>query len=270
MGRLEGKVAIVTGAGRAGNIGEAICASFLAEGARAVIATDVTCPDRELLEASMALPDRGAFRLYNHDVACEQGWHELARQVIDEFGQIDVLVNNAGFAIHGGILDTSLEDLRRVMAVNHDGIFLGIKVCAPYLEQARERFPGGGSVINTLSAGSYAANAHNIGYHASKAAGRMTTICAAAELGPKRIRVNSVHPGVTLTPLIRDGIRDYVERGVWDSDDAAAASLAALNPLGTLSDPASIAPLYVYLASEEAREVTGSAFGHDSGFNLRY
>lgn len=270
MGRLNGKVAIVTGAGRAGNIGEAICSSFLGEGAAAVIATDIASPDRDQIEASMALPNRGEFRLYDHDVGCEKSWQDIVARVIDEFGRIDVLVNNAGFAIHGGILDTSLEDLRRVMTVNHDGIFLGIKACAPHLERAKERFAGGGSVINTLSAGSYAANAHNIGYHASKAAGRMTTICAAAELGPKRIRVNSVHPGVTMTPLIREGIRDYVGRGIWNSDEAAKAGLAALNPLGSLSEPATIAPLYVFLASEEAGEVTGSAFGHDAGFNLRY
>ncbi|MEN9289199.1 MAG: hypothetical protein RL317_822 [Pseudomonadota bacterium] len=270
MGCLSGKIAVVTGAGREQNIGEAICSAFLEAGASAVIATDITMPDGKALEARLSVAGPGQLILVEHDVTDPQSWAHLVHKVQSDFGQIDVLVNNAGIAIHGGILETSIEDLRKVMAVNHDSILMGIQSFAPMLSECRSRFAGGASVINTLSIGSYMANAHNIGYHASKAAARMTTMCAAAELGALGIRVNSVHPGVTLTPLIAAGLDDYVGRGVWADRASAESGLAGMNALGTLAMPQDIAPLYVFLASEAARHITGAAYTHDSGFNLRF
>lgn len=268
MGRLKGKVAVVTGAGRPGGIGHAICTAFLAEGAKAVVATDAVVWEGAPGPESADEPDN--FRFLLHDVSSFESWQELAAQIHDEIGQIDILVNNAGLSIHGGILETSLDDLHKVMSVNHDGIFFGIKTFADDLTEAAKRHPGGGVILNTLSTGSYMPNAHNLAYHCSKAAARMLTICAATELGPRGIRVNSVHPGVTMTPLIRDGIEDYVARGVWENMEAAERGLAGMNALGRLAEPSSIAPLYVYLASEEAQNITGAAFAHDGGFNLHY
>lgn len=271
MGRLEGKVAIVTGAGRVGNIGVAVCRAFLREGAKAVIGTDMR-PDDAVEIARIVAGDghAGQFRLADHDVTSAESWDAVVAQAVAEFGQLDVLVNNAGMAIHGGILQTSLEDLRTVMGVNHDGLFLGIKACAAHLAMAHTRFAGGGAIINNLSMASYMPAAINIGYHASKAAGRMTTICAAVELGPQKIRVNSIHPGVTMTPLIREGLEDYVRQGIWESMEAAEAGLAAMNPLGIASEPEDTAHAFVYLASEEARFVTGASICHDGGIGLRY
>lgn len=271
MGRLQGKVAIVTGAGRTGNIGLAICDAFLREGAAGVIATDIA--DHEAADITARMEERhgsGRFRFLRHDATCEADWSRLVEETTATFGQLDVLVNNAGIAVHSGILDCSLEDMRRVMAVNHDALFLGIKACAPLLAQCSSRFSGGGAIINNLSMSSYMPNAHNLSYHTSKAAGRMLTICAARELGPRRIRVNSVHPGVTMTPLIEQGLEGYVQQGLWETTDQAEAALSAMSPLNMVSQPEDTAHAFVYLASEEARFVTGAALYHDGGIGGIY
>jgi 3alpha(or 20beta)-hydroxysteroid dehydrogenase/cyclopentanol dehydrogenase len=269
MDRLTGKVAIVTGAGRVGNIGLAICEAFLREGARAVIGVDLREDEADAIRERVGSAfGSGRFELLRHDVTSESDWIELSAYVTRAHGGLDVLVNNAGVSIHGGVADTSLDDLRKVMAVNHDGLFLGIKVCAPAL--AESAFPGGGAIVNNLSMASYMPNANNIGYHVSKAAGRMLTICAAVELGPQKIRVNSVHPGLTMTPLIYEGLRDYVAAGLWDSSEAAEAALKSASPLNLSSQPEDTAHAVVYLASEEARFVTGAAIYHDGGIGLRY
>ena len=270
-GRLAGKVAIVTGAGRLGNIGVAVVRAFLAEGARAVIGTDFRTEEADAIRTLVAGDGHsGAFRLVEHDVTSERDWQRVVAEAVAEFGGIDVLVNNAGISIHGGIGATSLDDLRKVMAVNHDALFLGIKHAAPHLADALARFPGGGSIINNLSMASFMPNAINIGYHVSKAAGRMLTICAALEYGPQKIRVNSIHPGVTMTPILRDGLEAYVASGLWESTEAAESALAAMNPLGIASQPEDTAHAFVYLASDESRFVTGASIYHDGAIGLRY
>lgn len=260
MNRLRNKVAIVTGAGRTGNIGEAICRAFLREGATGVVATDLRDDEADRLRAGLG-DDRLHFA--RHDVTDPDSWRHVVAETVDRFGGLDVLVNNAGISIHGGIAETSLSDLRKVMAVNHDALFLGIQVCTPELARRAPLHAGGTAIINNLSIGSYMSSANNIGYHVAKAAARMLTMCAAKELGPKRIRVNSVHPGVTMTPLIREALADYVARGVWSSETDGEASLAALNKLGTTGRPDDLAHAFVYLASDEARFITGTALSHD-------
>jgi 3alpha(or 20beta)-hydroxysteroid dehydrogenase len=271
MSRLEGKVAIVTGAGRVGNIGVAICEAFLREGAKGVIGTDLRQDEASEVAARMATTDRGdAFRLVAHDVTSEADWTRVAALAVTTFGGIDVLVNNAGISIHAGIEATGLDQLRQVMAVNHDALFLGMKACLPELARSVERFPGGGAVVNNLSMASYMPNANNIGYHVSKAAARMLSLCAAIEFGPKKIRVNSVHPGLTMTPLIREGLDDYVKAGMWEDATAAEAAIAGMGPLGISSQPEDTAHAFVYLASEEARFVTGASLYHDGGIGQRF
>lgn len=271
MDRLKGKVAIVTGAGRMGNIGVAVCDAFLREGAKAVIGTDLRIEQAATIREHIeSMHGRGRFELVEHDVVDEARWHVIVADVCARFGGIDVLVNNAGVSVHGGIADTSLDDLRTVMSINHDALFLGIKTCAPALANTHDRFSGGGAIINNVSMASYMANANNIGYHVSKAAARMLTLCAAQELGPQKIRVNSIHPGVTMTPLIREGLEDYVAQGLWDSTAAAEQALAGMAPLGVTSQPEDVAHAFVYLASDEARFVTGAAIYHDGGLGQIY
>ncbi|AXB80294.1 SDR family NAD(P)-dependent oxidoreductase [Novosphingobium sp. P6W] len=269
-GRLGGKVAIVTGAGRDGNIGVAICEAYLREGAR-VVATDFRTAESEVVSARLARSAPAEhFRFLTHDVTSEANWAQVAAETAAAFGGIDVLVNNAGIAIHAGIEHSSLDDLRKVMAVNHDALFIGTKACLPELKRSVQRFPGGGSVINNLSMASYMPSGINIGYHVSKAAGRMLTLCAAVEFGPMKIRVNSVHPGLTMTPLIREGLADYVKLGAYPTVEEAEASIAGMGPLGISSDPEDTAHAFVYLASEEARFVTGASIYHDGAIGQRY
>jgi len=260
MSRLEGKVAIVTGAGRAGNIGVAICDAFLREGARAVVATDLRVDEADTITGDMESKyGGGRFRLVRQDVTSEGDWSGLVETVLADFNAIDVLVNNAGISVHGGIESTSLEDLRKVMAVNHDSGFLGIKHCAPALADTINRFSGGGSVINTVSMASFMPNGDNIAYHVSKSAQRMLTLCGAVEFGPKRIRVNSVHPGQTTTPLLREH---------WDEE--GIKWMVSQCPLGIESFPADTAHAFVYLASDESRFVTGASIYHDGGLGRHF
>lgn len=271
MGRLQGKVAVVTGAGRQGNIGLAVCEAYLREGAAGVIATDLSMEEADAITARVTSSfGAGRFRLIRQDTTSEADWSRVVEETIATYGAIDVLVNNAGVSSFGGVLDTTLETIRTTMAVNHDALFIGIKACAPALAEAVTRHSGGGVIINTLSMSSYMSNANNLAYHVSKAAGRMLTLCAAKELGPRKIRVNSVHPGVTMTPMIRQGLESYVELGLWESTEAAAASLSAMSPLNMSSQPEDTAHAFVYLASEEARFVTGAAIYHDGGLGGIY
>jgi len=271
MDRLKGKVSLVTGAGRMGNIGVAICEAFLREGVAGLIATDLRTENQAEIEALLA-PSGAAdrIRFLQHDATSEEDWRRVADEAVGAFGQLDVLVNNVGIALEGGVFDTTLDSMRRSMAINHDSIFLGTKVCAPLLETAIQRHPGGGSIINTISMASYMPSAHHLGYQTSKAAARMLTLCTAAELGPKRIRVNSVHPGMTRTPMLREGFEHYVERGVWSSMEECDRALAEMCPLRIGSDPEDTAHAFVYLASDESRFVTGASIYHDGGLGQRY
>lgn len=271
MDRLQGKVAIVTGAGRAGNIGLAVCEAFLHQGAKGVIGSDFRRDEAEAITSRIqARFGAGRFQLLEHDVTDEGAWRRVLQATLDAFGGLDVLVNNAGISLHGGIESSSLEDIRKVMAVNHDALFLGMKTCQAALEETHLRFPGGGSVINNLSMSSYMANPNNLGYTVSKAAGRMLTLCAAEEFGPKKIRVNSVHPGLTMTPLIKEALESYAQSGRWGSRDEAEAAIVSLAPLNMSGQPEDAAHAFVYLASEEARFVTGAALYHDGGIGRRY
>ena len=119
---------MVTGAGREDNIGVAVCRALLREGAKAVVGTDLRAEQAAAIAAQVAADGHaGAFRLVEHDVTSEADWQRVLGDTVAEFGQLDVLVNNAGLSIHGGVMNTSLEDLRTVMAVNHDALILGIK-----------------------------------------------------------------------------------------------------------------------------------------------
>jgi 3alpha(or 20beta)-hydroxysteroid dehydrogenase/cyclopentanol dehydrogenase len=269
--RLNGKIALVTGAGRGGNIGLAIVRAFLREGAAGVVATDNRLVEEAALTAGIEAEfGTGRFVLLKHDVTSPDSWAEVYAQTLQRFGALDVLVNNAGVSKHGGVEHGDLETVRWAMAVNHDALFIGMKTCLPALLDAVNRHPGGGSIINNLSMASYMPNAHNIAYHSSKAAGRMLTICAAKEFGPRKIRVNSVHLGMTITPLIFEALEEYKAIGLWDTNEAALAALAAEAPLNMTSAPEDAAHAFVYLASEEARFVTGASIEHDGGIGLKY
>jgi len=265
MARLVDRIAIVTGAGRPGNIGLAVCEAFLREGATGVVATDMRTEDAAQIAANFedGYPDRFVF--LEHDVTSEDGWRHVLDVTQDRFGGLDILVNNAGIAIGGGTATLALDDFRKVMAVNLDGAFLGTKLCAPAMAARARRHAGGAAIINVSSMSSYMPNGHNVAYHASKSALRMLTMCTSKELGPQGIRVNSVHPGPIVTPLLREAFVRYAKAGMYATPEEAEAQITASSPLGVTGRPEDMAHLFVYLASDEARFVTGTAVAHDGG-----
>lgn len=243
MGRLENKVAIVTG-GAQGQ-GEAIVRAFVAEGAKVAIADVADEPGKQLADE---LGGSAYFR--HHDVSDLDSWQALVTDVNERFGPVDVLANNAGILRFGDIESQSVEEFELLWRVNTFGCFLGIKSVV-----ATMRENGGGSIINASSIEGLAGMAFVSGYTSTKFAIRGLTKAAALELGPVGIRVNSVHPGMIDTGMTR---------GVGADDQAMefGGQKVALKRVGY---PKDIAPLYVYLASDESSFMTGSEIAIDGG-----
>lgn len=241
-GRLAGKVAIVTG-GAMGQ-GAAIARSFVAEGAQVVVA-DVADEQGEAL--ARELGDAAHFR--HHDVSDQASWTALVEDTAERFGPVTVLANNAGILRFGDIDTMPQEEVELLFRVNQLGCFLGMQAVVPTMKAA-----GGGSIINASSVEGLAGMPSLAAYAATKWAIRGMTKCAAMELGPKKIRVNSVHPGMIDTPMTR------VHGG-----DVAMEFGASKVPLRRVGHPEDIAPLYVFLASDEAGYVTGAEISIDGG-----
>ena len=250
MPRLNGKVAIITGA--ASGIGLAALRLFAAEGAR-VAATDISAGAlRRAVEDVTANGGEAISR--EHDVSSPEAWKRVVDDVIAEWGTIDVLVNNAGILVTKGVLDAELDDWNRVMGINLTGTWLGLKSVIPTMQAA-----GHGSVINIASIGGIVGGPVDGGgaaYSASKGAVRSLTIHTAQWFAKDNIRVNSVHPGPVDTGLTR---------AVGLTKETMANSEAVPLPphVGEAFD---IAQGVLYLASDEAKFVTGSALVIDGGF----
>lgn len=239
MGRLDGKVALVTGAAR--GQGAAHCRLFADEGA-SVVVTDVL--DDEGTSVADALGDAA---IYQHlDVADEAGWAEAVGLAVDHFGGLDILVNNAGVMTYAPISEVSTEDYLDVVGVNQVGCFLGMKAVALVLRP-------GGSIVNVSSVNGLGGGVNAISYVATKFAIRGMSKTVAMELGPN-IRVNSVHPGGVRTEMSRAAI-ESLGRDPFESV-----------PLGRIGEPEEVAEMVLFLASDEASYVTGSEFVIDGGW----
>jgi 3alpha(or 20beta)-hydroxysteroid dehydrogenase len=253
MGRLNDKVALVSGGAR--GLGRAMAEEFATEGARVVIG-DVLL--KEALETAKAIGEQAlAIQL---DVTSEASWADAVRATEAKFGKLNVLVNNAGTAAGAALVDTTLESWRRVIDVNQTGVFLGIRSAIEPMTAA-----GGGSIINISSIDGMIGSPGIISYIASKWAVRGMTKAAAMELAPRKIRVNSIHPGHVHTLLASDATTDqaFVRRMI----DAHVARHA---PMGRTGEPREIARLAVFLASDDASYSTGSEFVADGGFIAGY
>ena len=242
MGKLDGKVAIVTGGARGQGAAEA--ALFRAEGAEVVL-TDV------LAEAGQAHAEALGGTFLPHDVRSEEEWDEVVRTTLERHGRIDVLVNNAGIFQRAKLLDTTLDDYRRVIDVNQVGVFLGMRAVAPAMVEQRS-----GSIVNISSVAGLVGSPASFAYGASKFAVRGMTKCGAVELARHGVRVNSIHPGLIETDMI-----DEVTGGNRERHDRFTASV----PLGRGAEADEVAALALYLASDESRYCTGSEFVIDGG-----
>jgi 3alpha(or 20beta)-hydroxysteroid dehydrogenase len=241
LGRLDGKVAIITGAAR--GQGEAHARAFVAEGA-CVVLGDVL-DDRG---AAVAADLGKAASAVHLDVRDEGQWAAAVDGAIARYGRLDVLVNNAGILRRAPLVDTTLSAYREVIEVNQVGCFLGMRAVVPTMAAA-----GAGSIVNTSSAVGLEGGSGVFAYAASKAAIRSMTESAAIELGPLGIRVNSIHPGGVDTEMVHP-----------PGTELATEPLARL-PLRRLARPEEIAPLAVFLASDESSYCTGGAFVVDGG-----
>ncbi|SMD09331.1 glucose 1-dehydrogenase [Kibdelosporangium aridum] len=244
MARLDGKVALITGAAR--GQGAAAARRFVEEGAKVTIADILDEQGKELAA------ELGAAAVYQHlDVTSEEDWTAAVERTLTEFGALNVLVNNAGIVHVKSIVDTTLAEYERVIRVNQVGTFLGMRAAIPALTEAK-----GGSIINVSSVEGLGGMAFLMAYTASKFAVRGMTKAAAMELGHLNIRVNSIHPGVIDTQMVRDAA------GGAEVDMKRVGKRVALRRCG---QPEEIANLQVFLASDESSYSTGAEFVADGG-----
>ena len=255
-GRVEGKVAIVTGG--ASGIGAATVRMLVAEGA-AVVVADM---DRERGETlAKELGGRAHFAL--HDVRDEDAWVRLVADTESRFGSLDVLVNNAGVIVVATIEDTTLEQWRRIHAVNAEGVFLGCKHAIPAMRRA-----GRGSIVNVSSLAALRGTPIYAAYSASKGAvlSLTKTVSLHCRMRGEAIRCNSIHPGGVETRLMRAAVKESTGVDMDTNPEAAAAFRRSVE----LAQPEAIAPLIVYLASDESSYVNGEAIAIDGGLSASY
>ncbi len=245
MGRLDGKVAMITGGARGQGAEEARL--FSAEGATVVI-TDVLDDQGEACAAGIA---RASYRRL--DVRDEAAWQAVVDAVVAAHGRVDVLVNNAGIDLSKRFELTTLEDWERVIAINQTGVFLGMRTVGRAMIAGRT----GGSIINVSSVAGMEAVKGRAAYGSSKWAVRGITKIGALEWGQHGIRVNSVHPGFIETPMTAD-LRAF-------TDPATRAKAEKIVSLGRMGQPIDIAWMVLFLASEESSYCTGQEFVVDGG-----
>jgi NAD(P)-dependent dehydrogenase (short-subunit alcohol dehydrogenase family) len=253
-GRVAGKVVIVTGA--ASGLGAASARRLAEEGA-AVMLTDRTVEAGErAAETILAIGGKAAFMA--HDVTSESDWQAVVAGTLKAFGRVDGLVNNAGVAGGAPILEMSLADWRALLAVNLDGVFLGMRAVAPAMAET-----GGGSIINLSSILGKVGQAGAGAYCASKGGVLMLTKAAALEWAPLGIRVNSVHPGYIDTPMVATVFHD-AENGNEMRD-----MIISRHALGRLGVAREIADGVVFLASDESSFMTGAELVIDGGYTAQ-
>jgi NAD(P)-dependent dehydrogenase (short-subunit alcohol dehydrogenase family) len=250
MNRLEGRVALITGA--ASGIGKTTARRLADEGA-AVLVTDVQV---EAGEATVKeLVDSGVkAAFFRHDVTSEEDWDAAVAKAVEEFGGLDILVNNAGMGDIKPIEETTLAEWERTVAIDQTGVFLGMRAAAAALKQSEHA-----SVINISSIfGTSGGFGVSPAYHAAKGAVRTLTKNVALHWATEGVRVNSIHPGFIATPILEQSRNTPI----WEG-------MTSLTPMGRLGRPEDIAAGVAYLASDDAVFVTGLELYIDGGYMAR-
>jgi NAD(P)-dependent dehydrogenase (short-subunit alcohol dehydrogenase family) len=264
MNRVDGKIALITGAAQ--GIGAATARIMAANGATVVI-TDIQ--EEAGRSAAQALNNAGGnARFLRLDVTSESDWNSVSDTLRRDHGGLDILVNNAGIILRGASSELSLEDWRRIEAVNIDGVFLGTRACVPLLRERAPRWPGGGAIVNLSSIMGIVGSGFSGAYSMTKGAVRMYTKSAALEFAQAgyRIRVNSVHPGFIDTDMATGAKNFFVSRGLAADADAAHKLLVGRHPIGRLGTAEDIAKAITFLASDDAAFITGSELVIDGGY----
>ncbi len=250
MDRLKGKVAIVTGA--ASGMGKCVAGIFAREGAKVALADiNETGGKQAAKDIKKAGGDVFFIKL---DVTSEDQWKETVSATVKKYGKLTTLVNCAGVFFSKSIEDMTYAEWRRVITINLDGTFLGIKYSVGEMKKT------GGSIINISSAGGIVGTVDSSPYNASKGAVRLLTKAAAMEFSKNghdyNIRVNSVHPGVIKTPMT-----EWLQTGA-----AGSEAILREQPIGYFGEPEDVAYGILYLASDEGRYLTGSELVIDGGW----
>ena len=247
MGRMDGKVALISGGARGQGAAEARL--FAREGAKVVIGDLL---DVEGMRVAAEIAELGGDAMYVHlDVTSEEDWQSAVAAAVSNYGKLDVLVNNAGIWRRGRVEDTTVEDWDAIQNVNSKGVFLGTKAAIPEMRQA-----GGGSIINISSTAGLVGGPRSTAYTASKGAVRLFTKATAIQYAGENIRANSIHPGPIDTEMIHQ---------VWQGEDNSREESIARTPLGRVGTVDDIAYGALFLASDESSFMTGSELVIDGG-----
>ena len=265
--RLTGKVAFISGGLR--GIGLACAERFLAEGAE-VILSDLDVPDSDVVREIMGRLGQAAIYI-QADVTSEEDWRRARDVVQDRHGALHILVNNAGIDLTGAVETLSMESWRRIMDINVDGVFLGVKTFVPMMAESGKTVKGGASIINVSSIMGLVGYNEVSAYNASKGAVRMFTKGIAIEFAQKRmaIRANSLHPGFVVTPLLDEGFQRWVDSGFADKTQDLMDSVSGATPMGRLAEPNELASGAFFLASADSAYMTGAELVMDGGWSAQ-
>lgn len=262
--RLEGRVALVSGGLR--GIGLATVERYVAEGA-SVVLTDLDAQDSEAAQQVLSRLGNSASYV-RADVTQESEWESAVAHVKDRHGRLHILVNNAGTDLTGPVESLAMNDWRRIMSINVDGVFLGTKHAVPLMAESGKDVKGGSSIINISSIMGLVGMSEVSAYNATKGAVRLFTKGIAAEFASKQmpIRANSIHPGFVFTPLLNAGFQRWVDSGAAEKAEDLVAMVAGNTPVGRLAQPEEIAGAAYFLASEDSSYVTGTEIVVDGGY----
>lgn len=263
--RLAGRVGLVTGGLR--GIGRGAVEALLSQG-MTVCVSDIEPPDTAT-ELLGALHDKVDYLVL--DVAQEEAWQKAVGEIKDRHNRLDCLVNNAGTDCVGAVEELELSAWRRIMSINLDGVFLGIKTCTPLMRDTGATTPAGSTIINISSVMGKVGYIDTSAYNTSKGGVTLLTKAVAIEFAHKRtpIRVNSVHPGFVNTPLLDAGMQRMVENGAASKSSELTDAIALATPNGRIADPSEIGAAIGFLSSDDSSYMTGSELVVDGGWTAQ-